>query len=190
VNYLSGAFSSRSLATTLTANLKRGLKLAYLPDPVKFNKPQYNLKISLLARFFTPGVAIQWPDSFDRIGPWLFSSIMEYFGSGSGLDGELFQTKPAQQPQRPREGAAPVPVPEAEHPRAEIKQEPIVTPAKSDQPRPKAVPLPEEAPGQETRKAKVTRLRDSAAMSRVQYPDFFANLELKQKRVPKKEPFS
>lgn len=174
VNSLGSGFNNKPLANRITSTLKRGLKLAYLPDPVTFHKPQYNLKLKLWAKLFTPAIAIQWPDNHDRIGPWLFTSLMEFFGSGAEIDGELFcEDKLASQ------GNTDL---------VESIQE--WTPPHVEQ-----IPL-ESNPGKSKLSLESTRAtvrpinRSSAGMSRAQYPDFFANLELKQKKVPKKEPFS
>lgn len=184
VNYLGAAFRCKPLASKIVGTLKRGLKLAYLADPAAFNKPQYNLKLSLWAKLFTPAIALQWPLANEHIGQWLFASLMEYYGGGGSLNGSIFsmqepervQSEEMVEPPRqidiePEEEPEPTPIEEPEpEPSKPSAQEPIKPRVDSTGP----------GPGQ----------RISATMSRAQYPDFFAALENRGKRTIQKEPFT
>lgn len=167
VCYLGAAFRSKPLAQRIAASLKRGLKLAYLPDPVAFSKPRYNLKLSLGTRLFTPAVAVQWPHHLEDLGPWLFTSLMEYFAGAAGME------------------ASPFALPILAAPEQEIAGP--VTP-----PQPREDKIPESAPKLQTQKEKTTGKElmpgKPASMSRVLYPDFFA-LWSKPQKI-KKEPFT
>lgn len=183
VKYLGAACGSRPLARKIAANFKQGLKLAYLPDPVPFDKPHYNLKLKLSTRLFTPAVAVQWPEGLD-LGPWLFVSLMEHAGGGA-MDGTAFSQaqegkispRPAAQAESPLEAPTQAPaetsVPAPEEPKAA-----------PEAPR-QALPLPPaDSSGPETIRVQPRR---SASMSRAAYPDLFPSFE--RKKV-KKEPFT
>lgn len=196
----------KSLARRIAANLKRGLKLAYLADPVLFKKPQFNIKMSLLSRLFTPAVAVQWPSNLD-LGPWLFTSLMEYFGRSIGMDGSLFAPKAITAVDTDAESPAPAVLPE---------------PAAVPEPAPKKIVLPEPSQNQvgppqlktsllpsAFEKPAISRRQEaalprsspcltsshspapghSASMSPAQYPDFFAQMN-KGRKIVKKEPFT
>ncbi len=173
VKYLGTAFGSRPLARKIAANFKQGLKLAYLPDPVSFDKPHYNLKLKLWTQLFTPAVAAQWPEDLD-LGPWLFIGLMEYAGGGI-MDGAGFSLAPELAAPAPPETLADTAGPEL--------QEHSAAP---DLPRSLAPPL---SLPRDTRDEPVTILRKprlSASMSRTQYPDLFAN---QNRKIIQKEPF-
>lgn len=186
VKYIGAAFRSRPLAARIAANIKRGLKLAYLPDPIAFNKPQFNLKMSLFARLFTPAVALQWPGNLDTLGAWLFTSLMEYFGTGKELNGAMFIKSPVPAVESESRHIAPQPQPEpqAEHrPYRESAQAPGIScpvPAL-------AVPGRESRPDRERTRTGGTGI--SASLSQSQYPGLFDQLKREHKPI-KKEPFT
>lgn len=179
VNYLGAKWRSRPLANRVCAALKQGMHLAYLPDPVPFHKPQYNLRFGLVARWLVPAIAIQWPDDNRQLTGWLFSALMGYFGAGEP-DGNLFvEARPLPQTEPP---PAPPQQPE------EKKPESLPLPAQD-----KGEDLATEPTGGPQQPAKQQRrplpAGKSAAMSRAQYPEFFAILEQKKKRKPVRSPF-
>lgn len=161
VKYLGAAYGSRPLARKIAANFKQGLGLPYLPDPIPFDKPHYNLKLKLRTRLFTPAVAVQWPRELD-LGPWLFSSLMEYCGGGVMDASEFVSVKGA------------------------VDQAPLPSAVEVSPPPPTPPPqiLPQESGDPET----ITKQpRQSASMSRAIYPQLFSE---PKKRKYKKEPFS
>lgn len=215
VSYLGAAFRSKPLARKIVANLKDGFKLTYLPDPLAFAKSQYNLKLNLYARLFTPAVAVQLPAGLD-VGPWLFVSLMEYMGKTSGMDARIFLEVAEPVPQESFTSstslpeAMPEPDPEPQpQPGPEPEPEPQPGPEPEPVQAPQLQPAPPQAwpPVQQERTLPKPRIREqgapqakkdtllvavssnSASMSRVQYPDFFAQLELRRRPI-KKEPFS
>ena len=182
VKYLGAACGSRPLARKIAANFKQGLKLAYLPDPVPFDKPHYNLKLKFWTRFFTPAVAVQWPGGLD-LGPWLFVSLMEHAG-GSAMDGTAFSQEQAQTISSLPEAPADIPGPVSKESEAAPEPQPQHEPEAAPAP-PSQIPpiVPKDISGPETIRMQPRR---SASMSRVMYPDLFANFDRKK---PKKEPF-
>lgn len=114
VSYLGASFRSKPLANKIVANLKRGLGLTYLPDSMAFPKSRYNIKLALGARLFTPAVAVQLPPGLDEVGPWLFTSLMEYVGNGAEMDADIFLT--SAQPATHSDFPPPIPAPEQPSP--------------------------------------------------------------------------
>ena len=196
VKYLGAGFRSRPLARLIAEKVKKGLDLAYLPDPTPFDKPHYNLKLRLWTQLFTPAAAVQWPHDLD-LGPWLFASLMEHFGGGA-LDGASFShvepptPEPAPPPPVPElsrpEPAPPPPAPELSRP------EPAPPPPAPELSRPEPAPPPpapkpplpplRPAPGPGTTPQQ--KPRRSAAMSKAIYTELGASSE---KKIMKK-PFS
>jgi len=170
VKYLGAACSSRPLARKIAAKFKQGLKLAYLPDPVPFDKPHYNLKLKLWTRLFTPAVAVQWPEGQD-LGPWLFVSLIEH-ACGDAMDGTAFSQEQAQISSPLLEVPAVTLGPATEEPEAA-----------PDPPRQRPPVPPKDSSGPETIRMQPRR---SASMSRVMYPDLFSDFN---KKKLKKEPF-
>lgn len=180
INYLGPAFRSKPLAKKIGEAVKSGLKLTYLPDPVKFKKPQYNLKMGLMTWFSTPAVAIQWPAKIDDLLPWLFRGLMDFFGRGANFGGQLFPLV-AQKPVL--ETAAPL-----------VRDFPLDTEAKQEekdhQPPPKVAGVRPQMPRVKEEAAQRPAPQENTAfMSRAMYPDFFAKLEAGKSRI-KKEPFT
>lgn len=204
VKYIGSTFRSRPLAEKVAANIKQGLKLAFLPDPVAFNKPQYNLKMGIRSRLFTPAVAVQWPANLETLGTWLFTSLMEHFGKGASIDGTLFSKHPklvdevecsSPSPSEPEEvfESSPVPV---HDPIQASEPPPAPVPVRAYEPPPVTVSNPvlkqRQYPGRHSEPARTWRKEaggNSASMSRAQYPDLFARLNWKRKPI-KKEPFT
>lgn len=189
-NYLGMAWRSRPLAQKVCTVLKQGLQLAYLPDPVPFRKPQYNLRLTFWTRWRVPAIVLQWPDDVTDLGGWLFSALIGYFGSEEP-DGNLFIARqtplspaPAAQTAPPVAAPAPVEVPAAP---ADIAS----PPQQAKQSLAKAVETVEPLQRAETRQVRPghTPAGKSAAMSRVQYPEFFAILDKKRKQKPRRRPF-
>jgi hypothetical protein len=180
VKYLGAACSSRPLARKIAANFKQGLKLAYLPDPVAFDKPHYNLKLKLWTRLFTPAVAVQWPEGLD-LGPWLFISLMEHAGGGA-MDGRAFSQAQEEIISPPQEAPAVIPAEAAAEAAGPAPEAPEAAP---NLPRQQSPPAPlDDSSGPETIRMQPRR---SASMSRAVYPDLFPSFERKKL---KKEPFT
>lgn len=193
VKYIGSAFRSRPLAEKVTANIKQGLKLAYLPDPVAFNKPQYNLKMSIFSRLLTPAVAVQWPANLESLGAWLFTSLMEHFGKGASIDGTLFikHAEPVREvecssppPPEPVKVFEPPPVPvsdtvQVSEPPPVLVSDPVLKQSQAGLRR-------------HSEPAKTWHKQaggNSASMSKAQYPDLFDRLDWKRKPI-KKKPFT
>jgi len=200
VNYLGAPFRSRSLARKIAGNLKRGLKLAYLPDPVAFKNPLYNLKMGLAARLFTPGVVVQWPGNQDDLGIWLFISLMEYFGKGESMDSSLFatsqQTRDIQVSSEDLANSVPHVDPDQAPMTPTLLPEPILDPPSPepflDPPIPeisKQSPGKRRAQGRGGKPWKANTSRTSASMSLAQYPDFSHQPGRNTKPITK-EPFT
>ncbi|MTI96377.1 MAG: hypothetical protein FH749_13030 [Firmicutes bacterium] len=190
VNYLGFRFRSMPLARRIGNNLKQGLKLAYLPDPLAFRKPQYNLKFGLFASLKTPGIVVQWPTAFDQLATWLFASIMEHFGDGESLDGEILDSQAESETSEP--APAPQPVTPEPSPKIEAAPAPELTPAPAEKPETQDKPLVETnyRRGQITRKPPAPGgNRQPASMSQSQYPEFFKKIEEQHRQRPKREPF-
>lgn len=168
VKYLGAAFRSRPLARNLAAKLKTGLELAYLPDPVAFDRPHYNLRLKLWSRLFTPALAISWPPGLD-LAPWLFASLMEHAGGGSFDAAQLALAKPPSPTTVAAEASEPPP-----------PADPVPAAKTVVESTPPAPPDPPPTPAAEKK-------RRSASLSRVAYPEFSAAFEPKQ---IKKKPFT
>lgn len=90
VNHLGPAFRGAPLAKHVAGALKRGLKLAYLPDPLPFRKPEYNLKLSLSHWLFTPAVVIGCPEDQPDLSGWLFTALLGFWAQGKPPEENLF----------------------------------------------------------------------------------------------------
>jgi hypothetical protein len=178
VKYLGTAYGSRPLARKIAANFKQGLRLAYLPDPIPFNKPYYNLKLKLRTRLFTPAVAVQWPRELD-LGPWLFTSLMGY-ADGSTMDASDFSESEAVYPDTPDIPDTPD-TPSTPDPLPLPIEEPT-PPQELHQPSPQVLPQDNGEPWTISRQP-----RRSAALSQVMYPHLFSD---QNKKIYKKDPFS
>lgn len=188
VSYLGAAFRSKPLAKKIVASLKRGLKLTYLPDPMTYPKSQYNIKLSLGARLFTPAVTVQLPAGMDEVGPLLFTSLMEYAGKGSKMDIQPFLALEKVQPSETLAPLPPEPAPEVEL-LAPSPHTPQSTPPPQQEMRVRARPGEQSGPPPMPALPRTAMSSSSASMSRAQYPEFFAQLERERKPI-KKEPFS
>lgn len=169
LRYMGVKLRSRPLARRIAANIKQGLKLAYLPDPAPFDKPHYNFKLRIRSRLFTPAVAVQWPEDFE-LGPWLFASLMEHFSGGSMEVAALLPEIALPEPPS-------IPVPAAESP-ALTAAEPAVAAIPFPAP---PLPLPSPIPP-----LPITGPRRVASMSPAAYPDFSPTFTVKKL---KKKPF-
>lgn len=177
VKYLGFPLTSKLLAQKIVTSFKVGLRLPYLPDPVSFDKPDYNLKLKALNRLFTPAVAIEWPIDMD-IGPWLFASLMEYTGGGIFNVAPLLKIKRVALVASLAEPTIP----------PDLEPEPLTKPIPILPTQESAPPLPQSAikmnppnPNEEKKPQ-----RRSAAMSPATYPNLYFSGE---KKVLSKEPF-
>lgn len=187
VSYLGAAFRSKPLAKKIVASLKRGLKLTYLPDPIAFSKSQYNIKLGLVHSWLTPAVAVQLPAGLEEVGPWLFTSLMEYAGNSPEMDAQDFLIPALPITDQPLAPSAPEPDPQPEQPSPDPEM--ITQPKAEPQKKPRALPSVQPKPMPTPGTPGMTVSSSSASMSKAQYPEFFAQLAQKRRPV-KKEPFT